>query len=187
MWVYISCTVTDTVLQLGSHDSAIYLFGSHIYLGGMAQDCELNHSVSGCQCTGRSPWITHWKAITQTSKVHCHLISHRGPDQATDWSAMHTLCSLGTFTNSPLPSISPISIPISILSGETIAYHIPRSECDFAFQNSVTLPRLCVKLKATGACFVTLSAPSKWISILLFIALMFLVSCYRVLLCLSYS
>ncbi len=84
-------TVTAAVLQLGSHDSAIYLFGNHIYLGGMAQDCELNHSARGCQCTGRSPWITHWKAITQTSKVHCQLISHRGPDQATDWSTMHAL------------------------------------------------------------------------------------------------
>lgn len=110
-----SWSVTDTVLQLGSHDSAIYLFGSHIYLGGMARDCELNHSARGCQCTGRSPWITHWKAITQTSKVHCHLISHCGPGQATDWSALHTLCSLGTLTNSAPPSISPISIPISIL------------------------------------------------------------------------
>lgn len=107
---------TPAVLQLGSHDFAIYLFGNHIYFGGMAQDCELNHSARGCQCTGRSPWITHWKAITQTSKVHCQLISHHRPDQATDRSAMHTLWSLGTFTNSAPPSLSPISIPISILS-----------------------------------------------------------------------
>lgn len=96
-------------------NSAIYLFGSHIYLGGMAQDCELNHSTRRCHCTGRSPWITHWKAITQTSKVHCQLISHHRPDQATDRSAMHTLQSLGTVTNSAPPSLLPISIPISIL------------------------------------------------------------------------
>lgn len=52
--VDVSLTVTAAVLQLGSHDSAIYLFWSHIYLGGMAQNCELNHSARGCQCTGLS-------------------------------------------------------------------------------------------------------------------------------------
>ena len=53
--VVVSWMVTAAVLLLGSHDSAIYLFGNHIYLGGMAQDCELNHGARGCQCAGRSP------------------------------------------------------------------------------------------------------------------------------------
>lgn len=58
--------------------------------------------------------------------------------------------------------------------------------CDFASQNSVTLPRLCMKLKATEACFVTLAALSRWIFTLLFIAVRFLASGYSELLCLSY-
>lgn len=40
-----------------------------------------------------------------------------------------------------------------------------------------------VKAKATEACFVTLAALSWWIFILLFIAVMFLCSCYRAVFC----
>lgn len=133
------------------------------------------------------PWITRWKAITQTSKVHCQLISHLRPDQATDRSAMHTrLVTRDIRKPRRLLSPSPISIPISILSTKSIGITYSKVWLWLcAFQNSVTLPRLCTRLKATVARSVTPAALSRWISTLLFIAVMIAGSSYRALLGLS--
>lgn len=64
---------------------------------------------------------------------------------------------------------------------------IPRSDCDFAAQNSVSLSRWTVRVKATRAGLVTLAALRRWIFILLFIAGMIFYAEVILLHCLSIS
>lgn len=86
--VDVSRTVTATVLQLGSHDSAIYLFGSHIYLGrngtglwtqsqreGMSvhRALPVNHALKGYHPNLQGPLPTHQSSRTRPGH---RLISH---------------------------------------------------------------------------------------------------------------
>lgn len=106
----VSRAVTDTVLQLGSHDSTIYLFGSHTYLGGMGaglwtqsqregmsvhRALPVNHTLKGYHPNLQGPLPSHQSSWTRPGH---RLISHA-----------HTLLTGDIHQLGPLPPISPYS------------------------------------------------------------------------------
>lgn len=132
----------------------------------------VNHALKGYHPNLQGPLPTHQSSPTRPG--------HRPISHA------HTLVTGDIRRPRRLLSPSPISIPISILSAKSIGITYSKVWLWLcAFQNSVTLPRLCTRLKATVARSVTPAALSRWISALLFIAVMIAGSSYRALLGLS--
>lgn len=132
----------------------------------------VNHALKGYHPNLQGPLPTHQSSPTRPG--------HRPTSHA------HTLVTGDIRKPRRLLSPSPISIPISILSAKSIGITYSKVWLWLcAFQNSVTLPRLCTRLKATVARSVTPAALSRWISALLFIAVMIAGSSYRALLGLS--
>lgn len=132
----------------------------------------VNHTLKGYHPNLQGPLPTHQSSPTRPGH---RPISHARTPVTRDLRKPRRLLSP-----------SPISIPISILSAKSIGITYSKVWLWLcAFQNSVTLPRLCTRLKATVARSVTPAALSRWISTLLFIAVMIAGSSYRALLGLS--
>lgn len=162
--VDVSQNVKATVLQSGSRDSPTGVYTWE----------EWFRIVNS---------ITVWRDVSAQGaprESHCERLSPKPPRSAANSSVImdqpgpqadqpFTLSGhWGHSQTQPLlPSpLYPYQNPYCLLK----IYHKVFQGLSVTSQNSDTLARLCMKLKATEASFVTLAAQSRWIFVLLFIA-----------------